>query len=370
MSLSSIGISNYNTLKDTSTGLDIDPVDVTQFTAPNISTVPTPVTIPNSALTTKVLNGTGIFDELMTAITAQLTEQYAQGRLTEDTFGEVYATSLTQAMQIGVQFLMSREQTYLNNILITEQIKQAKLNEVILKTNLEKSKLEIHTAYLQAQLVNAQLAETKAQLGVLDAQYENLLKDNEIKNLEITATIPKQSLILDSQKVGIDKDNLLKDKQVLLTQEQIDTAILNQTSITKDNLIKDKNVLLVQEQIDTSIANQTQITKNNLLIDKQILLTNQQIESERAKTENTTTDGGAIGGLLGKDIALKTTQIALYTRQTNAFTEDFSFKVASMFKDVYGINKTSDSDLIPPTQFTNPEINEVITKIRTTAGLT
>ena len=80
----------------------------------------TPIT--NEDLTTKVVNGTGIFDELMTAANAHLDSQFKNERITGTQYAEVYLGQLQAVLSNAVQFLIERDKTYLSNLLINAQI--------------------------------------------------------------------------------------------------------------------------------------------------------------------------------------------------------------------------------------------------------
>lgn len=169
----------------------------------------TPIT--NEDLTTKVVNGTGIFDELMTAANAHLDSQFKNERITGTQYAEVYLGQLQAVLANAVQFLIERDKTYLNNLLINAQIelanKQAELAEKQLEQadkQLELLEKQIELQQAQADLARqkiktevAQIADTVdgvavsgvigAQVALYKQQRESFLRDAEQKSLKILA---------------------------------------------------------------------------------------------------------------------------------------------------------------------------------------
>jgi len=87
------------------------------------------MTINVSDLTSGIVDGTGVFDELMKAINAQLSDQLKKGRITHDQYAQVYAQLVTQVMAQSVQFLTAQQQADL----IAQQIisERAKVEDTI-----------------------------------------------------------------------------------------------------------------------------------------------------------------------------------------------------------------------------------------------
>jgi hypothetical protein len=176
----------------------------------------TPIT--NEDLTTKVVNGTGIFDELMTAANAHLDSQFKNERITGTQYAEVYLGQLQAVLANAVQFLIERDKTYLNNLLINAQIdlankqaelanKQAELTEKQIEQadkQLELLEKQIEFQQAQSDLARqkikteiAQIADTVggvavsgvigAQVALYKQQRESFLRDAEQKSLKILA---------------------------------------------------------------------------------------------------------------------------------------------------------------------------------------
>lgn len=162
----------------------------------------TPIT--NEDLTTKVVNGTGIFDELMTAANAHLDSQFKNERITGTQYAEVYLGQLQAVLANAVQFLIERDKTYLNNLLINAQIELANKQVEQADKQLELLEKQIELQQAQSDLAKqkiktevAQIANTVdgvavggvigAQVALYKQQRESFLRDAEQKSLKILA---------------------------------------------------------------------------------------------------------------------------------------------------------------------------------------
>ena len=169
----------------------------------------TPIT--NEDLTTKVVNGTGIFDELMTAANAHLDSQFKNERITGTQYAEVYLGQLQAVLANAVQFLIERDKTYLNNLLINAQIELANKQVELAEKQLEQAdkQLELLEKQIELQQAQSDLARQKikteiaqisdtvdgvtvsgvigAQVALYKQQRESFLRDAEQKSLKILA---------------------------------------------------------------------------------------------------------------------------------------------------------------------------------------
>ncbi len=169
----------------------------------------TPIT--NEDLTTKVVDGTGIFDELMTAANAHLDSQFKNERITGTQYAEVYLGQLQAVLANAVQFLIERDKTYLNNLLINAQIDLANKQVELAEKQIEQAdkQLELLEKQIELQQAQSDLARQKikteiaqiadtvdgvavggvigAQVALYKQQRESFLRDAEQKSLKILA---------------------------------------------------------------------------------------------------------------------------------------------------------------------------------------
>lgn len=243
-------------------------------------------------LTTKEVDGSGVFDALMEAQKAHLVAEYKANRITGAEYTKAYIAMVQGAMAAGVQFLLGRDQAYWAAITAQKQAILISTQTATANVQLETAKLQFQTAKFEALAGEATYALTKLKLATESISY-----DTAVYNL-----------------------NTKLPAEVLLTQEQ-----------------------------------------KNLVI-KQIALTAEQIEVQRGQTMNTRTDGATIVGMVGK-------QKDLYDQQITSYKRDAEYKGTKMFVDAWIAQKTIDEGLNPPNNFTNSELDEVLTKLRTNLNL-
>lgn len=102
------------------------------------NTIPVPTAITINDLTNS--SNTGVFDLLMQSVNKNLLEQYSNGRITEGDFGDVYSTTLTNTLQLAIQFLLEKDKTQLSNLLIAENIDVAKKQGLLVDQQKEVSR--------------------------------------------------------------------------------------------------------------------------------------------------------------------------------------------------------------------------------------
>ena len=167
-----------------------------------MATLPAIAPISNSDLTTKVVNGTGIFDELMTAAHAHLDQEWGKQRITGTQYAEVYLGQMTAVLQQSVAFLVQRDAIYLNNLLTQAQIDKANKELALLDKQIELIEAQIASQEANNTLIAQKVKTEKAQIqdiidgeavvGVTGAQTalykqqkEGFIRDAEQKALKI-----------------------------------------------------------------------------------------------------------------------------------------------------------------------------------------
>jgi hypothetical protein len=94
----------------------------------------------------------------------------------------------------------------------------------------------------------------------------------------------------------------------------------------------------------------------------QATLVREQGEVQRAQTLNTRSDAATVTGLTGK-------QKDLYTQQITSYQRDCEIKASKLFTDAWITMKTLDEGLAAPTGFSNANLDEVLTAVRTNVPL-
>ena len=155
--------------------------------------------ITNEDLTTMVVDGTGIFDELMTAANAHLTYQWEQDRITGSSYAEVYLGQLTAVLGQAVLFLTERDKTYLNNLLVQAQIKLADAQVALAEQELLNKQQELLNSQKQMELMEQQIQLAEKQVELADKEL--LVKDKEMQLLDKQIAVQEATADLTRQKI-------------------------------------------------------------------------------------------------------------------------------------------------------------------------
>lgn len=355
-------------------------------------------------LTTVALDGTGVFDKLMSSVDLHIQREYKKGRITGDQYAEVYMGVMNGVLSNSVQFLLTKDQSKFNAIEAQMKARIAEINVVTATVNLDIAKIEASKLVFDMNNSAAQYALTK--INIANANEENCLiiaktcveqyrvnfllpaelaisEYQRIKVLPSTVSInqvqadrllPAQAALLEYDhrvikpidanlksyelnsvlpaKVGIDEFQLNSLLPVTLAQEQykLNTDMPVGTKIIKEQLEKER-----AQTADTRTDGTTPI---NGVIGTQRKLLLEQVEAERAKTLDTRVDGiTPIVGSIGK-------QKDLYTQQIDSFIKDSQHKTAKMYLDGWITQKTLDDALLAPTELQNTTVDTVLEGVR------
>ncbi len=177
--------------------------------------------ITNEDLTTKVVDGTGIFDELMTAANAHLSAQWDNERITGTQYAEVYLGQLTAVLQQAVTFLIEKDKTYLNNLLINAQIELANKQIELADKELEKADKEIELLDKQIEL-----QELNKELIAQKVKTEKAQISDAVDGVLVTGIIGAQIALYKQQKDGFIRDAEQKALKIIsdtwITRKTVD----------------------------------------------------------------------------------------------------------------------------------------------------
>jgi hypothetical protein len=314
-----------------------------------------PITVAN--LTTASADGSGVFDVLMRAVNGQLAEQHRLNRITGADYAKVYLGSITSVLQFGTQFLLSKDQSMLQNLQLQEQVKLAALQRVraaadvqiargqIVQISYENAKIKLDantsaneyaiskvglvTAYDQGLINEANISLTKEQIEVQRAQtWDTHVNGTPILGLAgkqkelIDAQIQTQLEELDTARAST-KDTLLGGGPVL-GLVAIDKAFKEAQQLEMENrgLLTLQQVEATRAQVADTLSDGVTpvagiLAEEKILKQAQANLTNEQYEAARAQTRDTLSDGGAITGLVGVEKQIKLAQKLLTEEQVD-----------------------------------------------------
>lgn len=211
-----------------------------------------PPRLTNEDLTTRVVDGSGVFDALMSGIAAHLRKEFDQNRITGQQYTEAFVSAAAGAMGTATQFLLGRDQAYWQAITAQLQARALEIGVVTARVQLETAKAQLAVARTQALTAEAEFALTKMKLSTEDVTYCSAKY-----NLENILPLQKGSLELD---------------------------------------------------------NATKTYQNTQILPRQKDLLLEQIEVQRSQTMDTRTNGAIIKGSVGKQKDLYTQQIISYER--------------------------------------------------------
>jgi hypothetical protein len=234
-------------------------------------------------LTTGYVDGTGVFDVLMTAVGSRLEEQYQEDRIKGSDYATAYLGAMQYAMAQAMQFLLGKQQ-----------------------------------ADAQAELIKAQTSLTIKQEAEIDANILLKAKELQIKDQELL--IRQQELVLKGKEIELaTKEIELKTQMVLTEQKKI--ALMEQ------------QILELRAKItnETNLANST-VSVNTAQIDK--IKAEKDLLVQKKATELVQTVNPS-GGLIKA-------QYDLYNKQATGFNRDAEQKAAKTIIDGWSVMMTAD----------------------------
>jgi chromosome segregation ATPase len=182
-----------------------------------------------TSLTDGSINGDGVFDKLMTSVTAHVERQYSNSRITGADYANVYLGSLTTVLNQSSSFLLQSEQLNKQLLLLDEQIANVQANSELVAA--QKAKMEADTAL------------SVKQLEVLQAQIEQSNASTQLTNQQKTNAEAQYDLILKQQ----DK----ADKETALLEQKLTTEIAQ--TVGDETTVKGilgKQMELIQKQAE------------------------------------------------------------------------------------------------------------------------
>lgn len=179
-----------------------------------------PITLDK--LTEAKVGGSGVFDTLMTALTAHLDREYKDQRLKGQDYSSVYLGSVQAILTNSVAFLLQKDEAAGKAALVEAQIRL--IEAQILKEDIDKALVEAQTKKVIQETANLVLEGDNliAQNCLLKAQYD-LTMLNKLQTTAQTALIQQKIATEKAQvtETGVD-DNSVIGRQKLLYKAQTD----------------------------------------------------------------------------------------------------------------------------------------------------
>ena len=162
-----------------------------------------PTKLTNADLTTGQVDGSGVFDSLMTSIGAHLKKEYEANRITGNEYTKAYTGIVGGALATAVQFLLGKDQAYWQAILAQQQARAAEIATVTARVQLETAKAQLAATRFQSLTAEAEYGLTKIRIANEDAQYclvkaqtDGAELDNDTKTYTLANIMPSQNSVL------------------------------------------------------------------------------------------------------------------------------------------------------------------------------
>lgn len=331
-------------------------------------------------ITTGDVKGEGAFDKIMQSVAEHLKGEYDSSRITGAEYTKAYIALVESSMGNATQFVLSRDMSFwqaqqaqLAAITARIQMQTAKVQMAQLLYSALREKAAYVLAKMQALGAAADYKTSEYNLeNILPLQKDMLVKqnsgqtlqnegydiDNRTKNYTLVNTLPKQLEMLVVQITGQETQN-----EGLITENQTKVYTLNTIMPLQRNLLSGQVDAQAMQTEGYDLDNQIKNFNVATMLPKQFTLLSEQVEAARAQTLDTRTDGVPVVGSLGK-------QKELYSQQITSYQRRSEMDAAKFWVDAWTVQKTIDEGLTPPTNFTNTNVDQVLSKIRTNNNLT
>ena len=322
----------FDSLKEGVNLPDVSGVVMPTFPAVDPDIFSTDPIIEINNLTEGKTGGSGVFDQLMTSVTAHLDRERTAGRITNNDFAKSYVDFSNGAMGAAIQFLLQKDQVRWAALTAQTQAKLALVSLATAEVGLEEANYRMRLMAHQSAGAEAQTALLKMQLAT--ARIEFCTAEYNLEQI-----MPKQA------------DNLVAQK--LQIEAQTDNV-----TITTEDLLPEQ-VRTAEAAADAQIYQTANILPQQLAqLVEQTKVTTEQFETQRAQTLDTRSNGTTpVAGTLGK-------QKELHTRQIQSYKQDAQLKAAKPFTDAWITMKTIDEGTLPPTGFNNANLDAILAILR------
>lgn len=195
--------------------------------------VVTPVDLPS--LTTKAVDGTGVFDVLMQANKAHLEQEFNKGRLRGPEFATVYLGSLEAVLQASVNFLLQRDKATLEGQLLNQQVLNAVTEGLVLTA--QKCKLDAEFDVLMATKLKVDQETMLLQWKVQTEKAQTLAA-----GVDVDSVVGKQKALYGAQTTGFQRDAEQKVAKLMVDTWNVRRTTDEATVADGINLLNDAAV--------------------------------------------------------------------------------------------------------------------------------
>lgn len=248
---------------------------------------PEELTASLDELTTRTLDGNGVFDAMMAAVRVQLDNEYASGRIRGPEYARVFSETITAAMQVGVQYAVSRAKAVHEIRLLEQQLVNMQVDKLVREAEL--ANLTTQNALLEQQVLREgqqvvllteqvltqqqQTALVAAQVATQEDELLSAAKNRERADAEIALLAQKQATELAQvDGTGVDPDSVL-GKQIILYGNQAASFIRDAEQKAAEILTKTWSVAAANGDGDADLSKENRLRKEYLGEAIKVLLT-------------------------------------------------------------------------------------------------
>ena len=163
-----------------------------------------PSNLTNADLTTGVVGGTGTFDVVMMSLSAHLGKEYDKGRITGELYTKAYIELTAAALQSSVQFLLGKNQSFWQSVLLYRQAATAAAEYGLTKMKIASEDANYCNLLIQKEVLKEQVEVQRAQ--TLDTRSDGITP--------VTGSVGKQKELYGQQIISYKRDSELKATKI------------------------------------------------------------------------------------------------------------------------------------------------------------
>lgn len=198
--------------------------------------------ISNADLTTKTVDGSGVFDVLMQAAAAHLDSEFTKNRIKGSEYAEVYLGAMTQVLQTATQFLLTKQKTDLEAQLLEKQIalaEQQRINAVTENTVLVAQECKLRAEY---DLTMASITRTNQEIALLTQKTASERAQTLALGVDDDSILGRQKALYLAQSDGFKRDAEQKATKIMVDSWNVRRTTDEGTVADGTNMLNDQAV--------------------------------------------------------------------------------------------------------------------------------
>lgn len=198
--------------------------------------------ITNADLTTKSVDGTGVFDVLMQAAAAHLESEFGKNRIKGTEYAEVYLGAMTQVLQTATQFLLTKQKADLEAQLLVKQIalvEQQRLNAVTENTVLVAQECKLRAEY---DLTMANILRVNEEIALLTQKTASERAQTMSLGVDADSILGRQKALYLAQADGFKRDAEQKATKIMVDSWNVRRTTDEGTVADGTNMLNDQAV--------------------------------------------------------------------------------------------------------------------------------